>query len=67
MTVAEVQELFAYNAWANRRLFAALEPLPAESYFRDLKSSQRAGRRSKRSATRSWRGSSNGAWRRPWR
>src|SRR5690242_21288919 len=27
------------NAWANRRCFAALEPLPAESYFRDLKSS----------------------------
>ena len=39
MTVAEVRELFAYNAWANRRFFAALEPLPAESYFRDLKSS----------------------------
>src|SRR5438034_9068480 len=39
MTVAEVRELFAYNAWANRRFFAALEPLPAEPYFRDLKSS----------------------------
>src|SRR5437773_6626011 len=39
MTVAEMQELFAYNAWANRRCFAALEPLPAEAYFRDLKSS----------------------------
>ena len=39
MTVAAVQELFAYNAWANRRFFAALEPLPAKSYFRDLKSS----------------------------
>ncbi len=39
MTPAEVQELFAYNAWANRRLFAALESLPAEPYFRDLKSS----------------------------
>ena len=39
MTVAEVQELFAYNAWANRQMFAALEQLPAESYFRDLKSS----------------------------
>src|SRR5437867_12970418 len=34
MTVAEMQELFAYNAWANRRCFAALEPLPAEPYFR---------------------------------
>jgi len=39
MTVAEVQELFAYNAWANRRCFAALHLLPAEPYFRDLKSS----------------------------
>ena len=39
MTVAEMQELFAYNAWANRRCFAALEPLPADVYFRDLKSS----------------------------
>jgi uncharacterized damage-inducible protein DinB len=39
VTTPEVRELFAYNAWANRRFFAALEPLPAESYFRDLKSS----------------------------
>jgi len=39
VSVAEVRELFAYNAWANRRCFAALEPLPADSYFRDLKSS----------------------------
>ena len=39
MTVAEVRELFAYNAWANRQMFATLENLPAESYFRDLKSS----------------------------
>src|SRR5256885_14544929 len=39
VTVAEALELFAYNAWANRRCFAALEPLPTESYFRDLKSS----------------------------
>jgi len=39
VTVAEARELFAYNAWANRRFLAALEPLPAESYFRDLKSS----------------------------
>ena len=39
MTLDEVRELFAYNAWANRRCFAALEPLPAEAYFRDLKSS----------------------------
>jgi uncharacterized damage-inducible protein DinB len=34
-----VQELFAYNAWANRALFDALVLLPAEAYFRDLRSS----------------------------
>lgn len=39
MTVAAVQELFAYNAWANRHFFTVLRPLPAEPYFRDLKSS----------------------------
>jgi uncharacterized damage-inducible protein DinB len=39
MDLGEVRELFAYNAWANRACFAALERLPAESYFRDLKSS----------------------------
>ncbi len=39
MTIAEVRELFAYNAWANRRIFAALRTLPSEAFFRDLKSS----------------------------
>jgi uncharacterized damage-inducible protein DinB len=39
MDLVEVRELFAYNAWANRECFAALERVPAESYFRDLKSS----------------------------
>src|SRR5437764_12456984 len=39
MDLAGVLELFAYNAWANRECFAALERLPTESYFRDLKSS----------------------------
>src|SRR5256714_5811340 len=39
MDLAGVRELFAYNAWANRKCFAALERLPTESYFRDLKSS----------------------------
>jgi uncharacterized damage-inducible protein DinB len=34
-----VQDLFAYNAWANRTLFDALALLPAEAYFRDLQSS----------------------------
>jgi uncharacterized damage-inducible protein DinB len=35
----EFLELFAYNAWANRAIFAALAQLPAEQYGRDLKSS----------------------------
>src|SRR5207244_12548637 len=39
MTVAEVHELFAYNAWANRRIFAALRARTAGQYFRGLKSS----------------------------
>ena len=39
MDLVEVRELFAYNAWANRECFAALERVPAESYFRDLRSS----------------------------
>jgi len=39
LTLGEVRELFAYNAWANRRFFAALEPVRAEQYLRDLKSS----------------------------
>jgi len=36
---ALVTELFAYNAWANRRLFTALGAVPAEDYKRDLKTS----------------------------
>src|SRR5437899_8340765 len=39
MDLAEARELFAYNAWANRRIFTALHALPSEQYFRDLKSS----------------------------
>ena len=39
MTAAEVRELFAYNAWANRTLFAAAAALPEGHYFRDLRSS----------------------------
>lgn len=35
----EVLELFAYNAWANRTIFDAVERLRDEQYFRDLKSS----------------------------
>lgn len=39
LALAQVQELFAYNAWANRRLFTALAALSAEDYTRDLKTS----------------------------
>jgi uncharacterized damage-inducible protein DinB len=39
MDLAEVRELFAYNAWANRECFAALERVAPEAYFRDLQSS----------------------------
>jgi len=39
MTLDEVRELFAYNAWANRKIFDAAMALPDEQYRRDLKSS----------------------------
>ena len=39
MNVVEVKESFAYNAWANRRLFDALAALPVEQYTRDMKGS----------------------------
>src|SRR6266700_1885408 len=39
MNVPEVQELYDFNAWAHRRIFAALAGLPADEYLRDLKSS----------------------------
>jgi uncharacterized damage-inducible protein DinB len=32
----EFLELFAYNAWAHRRIFHAVMQLPPEQYFRDL-------------------------------
>jgi uncharacterized damage-inducible protein DinB len=39
LTMAQVLELFTYNAWANRKLFSALAALSAEDYKRDLKTS----------------------------
>lgn len=39
ITTAQIAELFAYNAWANRKLFSALEALSAEDYTRDLRTS----------------------------
>jgi uncharacterized damage-inducible protein DinB len=35
----EFLELFAYNAWANRKIFDAAAALPEDLYTRDLKSS----------------------------
>jgi uncharacterized damage-inducible protein DinB len=39
VNVAEVRELYDFNAWASRRIFDALAALPAEQQLRDLKSS----------------------------
>src|SRR2546427_4111528 len=39
MTPAEAQELFAFNAWANRRIFDGVAQLAVADYLRDLKSS----------------------------
>src|SRR2546426_12519035 len=39
MTPAEVRELFAFNAWASRRIFDGAARLAAADYLRDLKSS----------------------------
>jgi uncharacterized damage-inducible protein DinB len=37
MTLQEVKLLLAYNAWANNRVFAAVETVSGEDYARDLK------------------------------
>lgn len=39
MTSSEAQELYAYNRWANQEVLRAVQPLSAEEYVRDLKSS----------------------------
>jgi uncharacterized damage-inducible protein DinB len=39
MTIAEVQQLFAYNRWANDRILSAASALSAEQVSRDLASS----------------------------
>src|SRR3989475_3633401 len=39
MTRAEVRELFAFNAWASRRIFDGAAQLAPADYLRDLKSS----------------------------
>src|SRR2546425_12949914 len=43
MTPAEVQELFAFNAWASRRIFDGVAQLAVADYLRDLKSSHGGG------------------------
>jgi uncharacterized damage-inducible protein DinB len=39
MNVAQVGELYEFNAWAQRRICEALTSLPTEQYLRDLGSS----------------------------
>jgi uncharacterized damage-inducible protein DinB len=39
MTLHEIKLLHAFNAWANNRIFEALENLPPAEFTRDLKSS----------------------------
>jgi uncharacterized damage-inducible protein DinB len=39
MTTIEAQELFSYNRWANQQVLAAVQPLSAADFVRDLKSS----------------------------
>src|SRR3989475_4255630 len=39
MTPAEVRELFAFNAWASRRIFDGVGQVAPVDYLRDLKSS----------------------------
>ncbi|MFI5251569.1 MAG: DinB family protein [Bacteroidota bacterium] len=39
MTVAEIRELFEYNAWANKRTFEIVEQVPTDQYMQDMKTS----------------------------
>ena len=39
MKTSEMRELFAYNAWANRRILGAAEPLSVEQFTKELGSS----------------------------
>lgn len=39
MTLEEIKTLYAYNSWANNRLFTLLSSLPADQYMKDMKSS----------------------------
>ena len=39
MTIQETRKLFAFNAWANNRVFETLRDLPESEYKQDLKTS----------------------------
>lgn len=39
MNIQEIKKLFAYNAWANNRIFEALSKISESEYRRDLKTS----------------------------
>src|SRR5262245_55366499 len=42
MTTAEIRHLFTYTEWANARVLAAAEKLPAEELLRDVRISYRS-------------------------
>ena len=39
MNLEEIQDLYEFNSWANKRILGAVEPLVSEQYHRDLGSS----------------------------
>lgn len=39
MTSMEARDLYAYNRWANRQMLAAVRPLGADEFTRDMKNS----------------------------
>ena len=36
MTIADIQELFAYSRWANRKLFTVIDQLPDDAFIREV-------------------------------
>ncbi|MEO8033546.1 MAG: DinB family protein [Acidobacteriota bacterium] len=42
MNTSDVQDLYRYNEWANRRLLTAAQELPSEALLRDLGGSDRS-------------------------
>ncbi|MBI5214151.1 MAG: DinB family protein [Ignavibacteriae bacterium] len=38
MVLQDIKQLFAYNTWANNKIFEAVTLIPAEQYLQDMKS-----------------------------